>query len=114
MRDLYADTTSIDLASYVKVNGTKYCSGLVVVVGRQWGLPELAEIVNIFVVSGSIQFLLRNTKCYYFEHIRGYVIVKLDEFKLIEPNQLYDFYPLIPYDYNGECCLVLKHYIDEH
>jgi hypothetical protein len=44
VHDLYAEADSINVVSYVKINGTKYCSAMVVVVGRAYGLPLFAEI----------------------------------------------------------------------
>jgi len=102
---------AVSVLSYAVVNGVKYCAGMVVVTGCKQGLPEVGEIVDIVLVSGTLYLLLIDTQSWYNEHIRGYLIERKSCVRLLQPSQLYDYYPLVPYGYGTERCIMLKHFI---
>jgi len=105
---------SVAIANFVKVSGTKYCPGMVVVTGHECGLPVFAEIMNVILVLGKIFLLVMNTNSWYCEHIRGYILHQSGKVTMIEPADLYDYYPLVPYEYDEETCVMLKHFIEQH
>jgi len=102
---------SVSVLSHAVVNGTKYCAGMIVVTGCKDGLPQVGEIVEIILVSGVLYLLVVDTKSWYNEHIRGYLIERNSKFYALQPSQLYDYYPLASYSYGTDTCIMLKHYI---
>lgn len=63
----YPDTSAIKLAQTVFSNGIKYTKGMITVHGRNSGLPDFAEIVEICVLKDEIAFYGK-TGSWYNEH----------------------------------------------
>jgi len=102
---------AVSVLSNAVVSGMKYCAGMIVVTGCQDGFPEVAEIMDIMLVSDTLYLVLMDMQSWYNEHIRGYFIERKSCVRLLQPSQLYDYYPLTPYCYGTERCIVLKHFI---
>jgi len=105
------DVEEVSFLSFATVSATKYSKGMVVVTGFNSGLPKLAEIANIALISGKVYLFVIDTSTWYAEHIRGYLYEPNDNLQLIELSQLHDFYPLVPYTYDNMKCIMLKHFI---
>jgi len=103
---------SVSIAPFVRSHGTKYCPGMIVVIGHSCGLPVFGEVVSIVLVLGKLFLLISECDSWYCEHIRGYIIQRREEMRMLEPGHLYDYYPLAPYEFEGEVCVMLKHFID--
>ena len=105
--------TKLSIVPHATINGIKYCTNMIIVSGCSNGLPEFAKIVNVVLLSNTVFLMVSNVSSWYCEHIRGYFIEGSSGLHLIEPGNLLDYYPLVPYTYggSGKRCVVLKHFI---
>lgn len=51
------DETGVHITKSVSYNGMNYNKGMIVVHGQLFGLPEFAEILQIFILQGMIHFV---------------------------------------------------------
>ncbi len=53
-------------------NGINYRTGMLISIGSAGGLPELAEILQIYIVKSSLNFVVQGLCAWYQEHFRAF------------------------------------------
>ena len=107
----YACNGNVLIAASVVVCGTEYAPGMVIVTGSQSCLPAFSLIVHIALISGVLFFVAKSQKSWFCEHVRGFIIHDAGPVTLIKLSDLLDYYPLVPYQYKNEACVMLKHHV---
>lgn len=69
------DETDVHITKSVSHNGMSYNKGMIVIHGQLFGLPEFAEILQIFILQGKIHFFVKKLSALYREHFRAFELV---------------------------------------
>ena len=82
--------------TWVKVMGTKYCKGSIIITGLSYGNPVLGEVIKIFVSDQGIVVLSyeRLELIQYVKHLNAYRVVNSGEVDYIAQDKLIDYHPL--------------------
>lgn len=110
IRQRLPNETDVHITKSVSYNGMSYNKGMIVVHGQLYGLPEFAEILQIFILQGRIHFFVKKFSAWYKEHFRAFELDTLHvrEVSLIEHGELLDDYPLVAYSVGGLRLVTLK------
>jgi hypothetical protein len=106
------DSPTVQHSDHVKVNGTSYSTGMVVVVGVTDSGPVFG-VINMILVSATreVHFLVRIQLAQYCPELRAYSVKSQSVLELIDVSCLIDYYPLSMYEVQNEQFVVLKHVI---
>lgn len=88
--------SSLTRTSWVKVYGTKYVKGDVIVIDYHHGFPILGKIQKVLVVERHIvwfQYLKINVTEFVC-HLNAFKVQQLNEIRYIKQSELLDYYPL--------------------
>lgn len=104
------DETDVHIAKNVSYNGMNYSKGMIVIHGESFGLPEFAEILQLFVLEGKLHFFVRKISAWYREHFRAFELSTshVREVAVIAHEELVDEYPLAAYSVGGLRLVTLK------
>ena len=105
------DITLIQLTKNASVNGVNYREGMVVVHGSVGGLPEFAEVIQMFVVENNLSFIVKELSAWYREHFRAFELCPTSQVSVIQLAALVDQYPLVDYRIGGRRMVTLKRFI---
>lgn len=102
----------------MKVLGTKYCKGSVVVAGLSYGNPVLGDVTKIYLSDkGIVVFYYERLEILNFEkHLNAYKVVNSGDMVYIAQDKLIDFHPLGKHNGFGQNSasyfVVLRHRVD--
>lgn len=107
------DENDVHITNCVSYNGMNYNKGMILVHGQLFGLPELAEILQICILQGQIHFIVKKLSSWYF---RAFELdtLHVKEVSLIEHGELLDDYPLAAYSVGGLRLVSLKRHVNLH
>nr|XP_055065480.1 uncharacterized protein LOC129447733 isoform X2 [Misgurnus anguillicaudatus]XP_055065481.1 uncharacterized protein LOC129447733 isoform X2 [Misgurnus anguillicaudatus] len=107
---------NVQITNCVSYNGMNYNKGMILVHGQLFGLPELAEILQICILQGQIHFIVKKFSSWYREHFRAFELdtLHVKEVALIGHGELLDDYPLAAYSVGGLRLVSLKRHINLH
>ena len=112
VKQKYPNLTVVHLAKTASYYGTKYSVGMILAVGSTGGLPDFAEIVQLLILHGEVDFLVKKLSSWYIEHYRSYQLDSpTNEVFIIKHSELEDYYPLSSYMVEGKCMVTLKRFI---
>ena len=82
--------------SWVKILGTRYAKGCVIITGLSYGQPVFGEITKVLLVMGNIVFMYKALKVMeYSEHLNAYHVKPIfHDLQFIKQDRLQDFHPL--------------------
>lgn len=84
---------------------------MIVVCGSTGGLPDFAEVVQMVVLEGNLNFIVKEFGAWYREHFRAFELCPNSEVSLIQLGALMDQYPLADYRIEGCRMVTLKRFI---
>ncbi len=81
--------------SWVKIYGTRYSEGCVIITGLNYGQPTFGKITKVILVLGDIIFQYRALEVLeYSESVNAYEVISSCDVKFIKQDDLEDFHPL--------------------
>lgn len=103
--------------SWVKVYGTKYARGCVVVVALHHGVPIFGKVEQILIVGEIVILRYKRLRVLeYVSHLNAYKVVELNEIACIKQKELKDFHPLSLYKgigrFSQDSFVVLRYRVD--
>ena len=104
---------NISVANEVTLDGITYKTGDYIITARTAGVLEFG-ILRFVIHQKNFHepfFLLGTTECNFLPLLGVYSITESqnEEIVSIFASELYDYYPLTPYSFQGKMVLVLKH-----
>lgn len=111
LREISPLLSSVQLASAVTYNGTRYTVGMILSYGSTGGLPDFAEIIQIAILDNCVHFIVKLLAAWYEEHLRSFQLVDTVKITLLEQQKLGDVYPLAVYSVGGKRFVTLKRHI---
>ena len=104
--------------TWMKVMGTKYSKGSIIITGLTYGNPVLGEVIRILISDQGIVVL-----CYerldavdYVKHLNAYRVVSSGEVDFIAQDQLVDYHPVGKHNGFGQSAnsyfVVLRYRVD--
>ena len=81
--------------SWVKIFGTGYSEGCVIITGLNYGQPTFGKISKVLLAIGNIIFQYKTLQVLgYSEHLNAYEVIPCDGVHFIKQDDLQDFHPL--------------------
>jgi len=104
---------TVSLSKDVCLHGTQYAKNMVISAGHCNGQPEFFKIVSILLCSANVSFISKRLSTWYIEHLRSYELVESNypDMVVLDPGDLNDYHPLIPYSFGEKVFVTLRTYL---
>lgn len=96
----------------ITFEGTNYSKDILVLLGSDSGHSYLAEIQTIITIESNAWLVARLYNSAYNSHLGAYTVTETENYRVICPSSLRDYYPLPSYNISKAKVVVLKHFVD--
>ena len=109
---------SLHRTTWVKVHGTRYSKGCIMIVGMEYGTPLFGEVNRVYIIDGR-SFTFQYKKLLtseYVQHLNAYRVVYANDMGYVKQAELQDFHPLGIHKgygcYSAQLYIVLRYRVD--
>ncbi|KAK0133602.1 hypothetical protein N1851_030882 [Merluccius polli] len=113
VRQKYPDISQVNLTKNCTTRGINYRNGMILACGSTAGMPEFAEILQIYIVRDELSFIVCLYFAWYQDHFRAFQLTLSPgrEVALVQLEELTDCYLLVAYTVGSRRMVTLKRHI---